>query len=307
MKTFPAGLDTLLATGSYVFADLYEFTLTDGTILRYTTCDTDMKVSGVIYTSKGPFFDQISSQARGHWKRGLDLDSWMVTVMPAAVDPYTGASFPAKIRGQPWLAAVRGGALNGAIVSVHRGYLAAWPSPWSSPITPTYVLSNLFVGRVAAVDTDRTKAIITINSYVEMFSRTMPRAISQAGCRHTLFDSGCAIGEGPFQSTGNVTVLSTLAQFFTNLPHAAGYFSLGRLTFLNGNNTGFSRGVRNYFGPGSSGFIQLIAPFPFAIVVGDLFIVRAGCDKTFETCRDKFGNAANFGGQRFIPVPETAL
>src|ERR1043166_5313348 len=120
MKPFPAGLDTLLATKIYVFADLYSFALSDGvTTLRYTTADTDVDYSGNTYTSRGPFFDQISSKSRGHWKAGLDLDTWAVEIVPAPADPITGATFPAKILGQPWLSAARAGALQGAAVPAH--------------------------------------------------------------------------------------------------------------------------------------------------------------------------------------------
>jgi uncharacterized phage protein (TIGR02218 family) len=34
---------------------------------------------------------------------------------------------------------------------------------------------------------------------------------------------------------------------------------------------------------------------------GDLFVVTAGCDKRFETCRMKFANAVNFRGFPHLP------
>jgi uncharacterized phage protein (TIGR02218 family) len=37
------------------------------------------------------------------------------------------------------------------------------------------------------------------------------------------------------------------------------------------------------------------------IAVGDGFVVTAGCDKQFSTCRDRFGNAVNFRGFPQIP------
>ena len=37
------------------------------------------------------------------------------------------------------------------------------------------------------------------------------------------------------------------------------------------------------------------------IAVGDTFVVTAGCDKRFATCRDRFNNAANFRGFPHIP------
>lgn len=146
MKTFPAGLDTLLATGSYVFCDLYDFTLMDGSHLYYTTADTDVLYNGNVYTSKGPFFDQISSQSRAHWKAGLDLDTWQITIAPAVADPVTGVNYPAKIFNQPWLTAVRAGALDGATVDIHRAYWPAWPTWTVTPAPPPYFGPGDIVG-----------------------------------------------------------------------------------------------------------------------------------------------------------------
>jgi uncharacterized phage protein (TIGR02218 family) len=37
------------------------------------------------------------------------------------------------------------------------------------------------------------------------------------------------------------------------------------------------------------------------VAEGDLFVVSAGCDKRFETCRTKFANAVNFRGFPHLP------
>ena len=37
------------------------------------------------------------------------------------------------------------------------------------------------------------------------------------------------------------------------------------------------------------------------IVAGDTFMVTAGCDKSFATCRDKFANGVNFRGFPHMP------
>lgn len=306
MKTFPAGLDTLLDTGSFVFADLYKFSLSDGaTFLYYTTADTDVLYGGNTYTSKGPFFESIASRSRGHWKAGLDLDEWTVTIMPAVADSIFTA---ATIYSQPWLSAVRAGALDGATVDVHRAYWSAWPVPWASPLVPSYVLVDVFAGRVANIDLDRTRATITINSHIEMLSRPMPRNVYSSSCRHTLFDTGCSLSRASFSAAGTVGTVTNNGSFQTNLAQALDYFSLGYLTWLTGANVGFSKTIRSYAGGGvSAGAIVLIAPMPFTVVSGDTFTAYAGCDKSMTTCDTKFGNKLNYGGTPYIPVPETAI
>ena len=43
------------------------------------------------------------------------------------------------------------------------------------------------------------------------------------------------------------------------------------------------------------------------IAVGDDFVVRAGCDKRLETCRDRFANVVNFRGFPHIPGQDTVI
>ena len=40
---------------------------------------------------------------------------------------------------------------------------------------------------------------------------------------------------------------------------------------------------------------------------GDDFVVRAGCDKRLETCRDRFANVVNFRGFPHIPGQDTVI
>jgi uncharacterized phage protein (TIGR02218 family) len=44
-----------------------------------------------------------------------------------------------------------------------------------------------------------------------------------------------------------------------------------------------------------------------AIAVGDSFIIRAGCDKQFKTCKAKFSNSVNFRGFPHMPGDDTVL
>lgn len=306
----PAGLDAFLAANSdYAIFDLYDFVLqTDTLHLRYTTFDTDVLFQGNIYTSKGPAFDKIESQSRGHWKAGVDPDSWQVAVMPAATDPITGAASPATIRGQPWLAALRAGALVGATCHVHRCYRAS-SAGFVTPVAPDYTLVDYFLGRVAAVDLGRTQATITLNSHIEQLARPMPGKLYGPFCRHTLFDAGCTLDRNAFAVTGLVQdLVADNANFRTNLPQALDYFSLGYVAWNTGNNRGLVCTIRRFYGAGPGfGTIQLIKPMPFPVLIGDAFGAFPGCDKSLDTCTNKFGNRPNFGGQPSIPSPEAAL
>ena len=531
MKTAPTGLVTLLGTGQFVFCDLYQFTLVTGQVLRYTTADVDIVYAGNTYSS-ALFFDQSGNKASGHWKTGLDTDTWMVYVMPVEFDPVTGTLFPITIGNTGWLAAVAAGALQGAQVDIHRAYWPSWPQPWTSPLaafaggndsftrvllhlngsdgsttitddnaggsahtwtaagnaridtaqskfggasglfdgtgdwvstpdstdfalgssdftvdcwfncnlattvsgiiagqrataaaadtsfiifkngsnqiqaracvgttsfnvtstttftnlvhtgwhhvafvrtgnvlklfidgiqeggdvaiagvvndsiaalevasdgigglpwngwidefrlsvgiarwtsnfTPpteqysgTYVIVDYFAGRVAAVDVMRNQAVVSVNSWLDQFKLMMPRNLWQAACRWTLFDAGCTLSQGAFAVSGAAQAATTQSQIVTSgLAKPAGWFQFGQVTMTSGLNNGFRRMVKSFDGT----TMLLIAPFPFTVAAGDAFTAYPGCDKTLQTCTNKFSNAINFGGEDLIPKPETAV
>ncbi len=308
MKSAPTGLVTLLVTGQFVFCDLYQFTLITGQVLRYTTADVDITYAGNTYSS-ALFFDQSGNKAVGHWKTGLDTDTWQVYAMPVEFDPVTLALFPITIGSTPFLAAVAAGALAGAQVDIHRAYWPSWPQPWKSPLAAfsdgsgTFVIVDYFAGRVAAIDVMRNQAVISINSWLDQFRLMMPRNLWQAPCRWTLFDAGCALNQVDFHINGNALVGSTQSQIVSGSIAPAGWFTLGQVTMVSGLNAGFRRMVKSFDGT----TMFLIAPFPFTLAVGDGFTAFPGCDKSIATCQNKFNNLVNHGGEDLIPKPETAV
>lgn len=307
MKTASAQLIALLGTGSFVFADLYTITPTQGgTIIRVTTADVDIKVGATTWV-RGVPIDPEAAKATGHWKVGLDVDNWKMNVLPRATDPITGAAYPDTINGQPWLAALRVGALDGAVVQVDRAYAATWPQPWVSPVvvSSTLVLSALFVGKVADVIIKYNSAEIMVNSVIELITNTqMPRNLYQPGCKNTLFDSACTLNAATFSRNASIATVVNQSQFtaFPGSPGGSATYTLGRCRFTSGNNNGFTRLIRSWDGTN----FNLMSPPPYTMVAGDTVTVFAGCDKAFSTCT-LFANTANFGGQPFIPVPETAI
>lgn len=310
-ETSAGALAALLATRSFVFADLYTITPVSGAVMRYAAADLDIAWGGNTWSHSGPAFGAGGSDSgpRGHWKTGFDVDTWQVTVVPRDVHPITGAAWPDQIEGQPWAHAVLGGALDGATVTVDRAYLAAWPTgpaAFNAPAAPVGVL-NIFAGRIAAVDIADSGVVLSINSHLELLRESMPRDVFQAPCRATLFDSRCTLSAAAYATNATVAANSTQSVIRASIfsVPGSGTLAMGRVVMTSGANAGFQRGVRAYT-PGTTSIITLIAPFSFPVAAGDTFTAYPGCDKRRDTC-DRFGNGANFRGFRFIPVPELAL
>ena len=82
---------------------------------------------------------------------------------------------------------------------------------------------------------------------------------------------------------------------------AEGWFARGRLTWTTGANSGRAMEVK-FHRVGASGVaIELWREMSAPIAPGDSFVITAGCDKQFSTCRAKFDNAENFRGFPHMP------
>jgi uncharacterized phage protein (TIGR02218 family) len=78
------------------------------------------------------------------------------------------------------------------------------------------------------------------------------------------------------------------------------------LTWTSGANDGAAVEVAAHV-KGISVALHLWQKAALPIAIGDSFTVRAGCDKTFPTCKAKFANAANHRGFPHMPGNDEAM
>lgn len=124
-------------------------------------------------------------------------------------------------------------------------------------------------------------------------------------CTADLGDTRCGVdlddpayrGEGVVTAPNGVSAFaaSGLAEFDD------GWFTAGRLLFTSGANDGDAMEVKRHSVDGDDTVISLWQAMAHPVSPGDTFVVTAGCDKRFATCRDRFGNVLNFRGFPHIP------
>ncbi len=123
-------------------------------------------------------------------------------------------------------------------------------------------------------------------------------------CRAKLGDTRCKVNMASYTLSGSVTSATGNSEFTDNSrSEASGYFNAGVVTFTSGANSGLSGEVKEFSGKK----IKLALPMPYAIVAGNTFTIKAGCDKTFSTCINKFNNAVNFRGEPHVPGMDKIL
>ncbi len=314
MKTVTAQVQALLdapnpgADGKPSFAcySLFTLTLFGGGIIRFTNCQVDIKWAGNTWSANGVGVDPKGSRSVGHWKIGLDVDTWVVTVLPRIRDDQNGEDYPDKIGGVPWVSAARAGALDNAEIQVDRAYFAAAPTfPLSAGnyATPVGIIT-MFAGLVGVVEPADTAVVINALDHRSLLSMNLPHNYYRSSCRHTLFDAGCQLVAADFKMSGTVGVGSTRSAITSAIgaPGGSGTYALGRIVMTSGDNDTFSVAVRSW----SGGVLSLLRPLPYDVAVGDTFDAYPGCNKTISTCT-LFANLDNFGGDPAIPTPETSV
>ena len=250
---------------------------------RFNTWDQDVTVDGNTFSSAGALIDR----DRVRSVLGVEVDTLLLRA---------NASEDMTIDGWPFMQACARGTLDGARVRLDRAFLNG---------TSLIGTVNMFSGRVATLKTGRTQAEITVNSDLELLNVKIPRNLYQPSCQHTLYGSGCNAQRGGFAALGVVTddgVTPTVGSFqVASANMANGYYDLGALIFVSGNQQGTMRTVKSW----NNGVATLVNPLPFVPQAGDQVVLYPGCDKTQSTCASKFNNADNFRGFPFVPVPET--
>lgn len=97
---------------------------------------------------------------------------------------------------------------------------------------------------------------------------------------------------------------STQNVIYTALTNAAGYFNGGTLLFTSGLNVGQQQTITSW----ANGIATLSGSFSNVPTIGDECEVTQISTNTTNSCTGHFGADAplHFGGQRFLPVPETS-
>jgi uncharacterized phage protein (TIGR02218 family) len=126
-----------------------------------------------------------------------------------------------------------------------------------------------------------------------------------ATCSADLGDARCSIDltDATFRGTGAIAALSGTSTFSASGldDFDDGWFTAGRLAWTSGGNSGLAMEVKNHRFESGAVVFELWQAMPEPLEAGDAFVVTAGCDKHFATCRDRFANAINFRGFPQIP------
>lgn len=200
MRSAPAPLVTFMNSrpSSLWKAELITFTLSGGSVLRYTSADYDIEYDSHTYTALGPYV----TVSRFKTSIGLSVDSISMNIIAAPTH---------QVNTVPVVQAMLQGIFDGAEVLVKR-MIGAYPGDTS---LGAYIKAYGFVSDIT--DIGVSSCSVSVKPKTEKLNQSMPRNLIQPGCRHTLFDAGCTLAAASFDQTGTVTSGSTVVSVNSNL------------------------------------------------------------------------------------------
>ena len=120
---------------------------------------------------------------------------------------------------------------------------------------------------------------------------------TSAECRAELGDRRCRVTMRGRRRVVRVTACDDVTVTLDAGEPSDDAYGQGVLRWLSGANCGLESAVAASAGD----TVTLRAPPAFAVTAGTLVRIEEGCDKTLATCAARFGNAANFRGEPYLP------
>lgn len=152
-------------------------------------------------------------------------------------------------------------------------------------------------GRVNSLRFQNNQAVINCETIITSFKRNGLRRLYQRNCPHRLYDSTtCRASQLSFTTNATLSLVTELTVSSSSFgAFANDYFTGGFLSWNSGNFVETSLITSHV---GNTLTLRLAIP---GLVAGADVIAVAGCDRTLETCRNRFNNVVNFGGFPWLP------
>lgn len=283
MRTLSSALTALLAGGGpFVTADLFTFSLTNGTTLRWWTGQSGSFAIGGNTFVKGPPI----SRDKAKWSIGLDVDQLDLTILDDG---------SATVNGQPLVKAAWQNLFDLAQVEIDRFIADTWTNTAVGTV-------QWFLGTAGDIKVNGKQLKITVESALAQLKSTFPRTYVLPSCANTLYDGVCQLAAANYTFPGTVGTSPSASSFPITLSggnKADGTFQNGKVQFTSGANNGQVRTVKSYVG----GVVTLVYPLYAIPAVGDGVNAIYGCDKTRNTCQSRFNNLAHYRGFPYVPDP----
>jgi len=208
-----------------------------------------------------------------------------------SVDSVGGEFDNADLAWSNWIASPITGDLRGKRVVIRRVFLDLLTSSTHCKI--------LFDGIISQVEELRIEKVkVRIRSKISSLS-VITGALQNIDCPYILGDDWCGVNNTPITGQTADSGCTTTTVVDAARTEADDYWNRGFIKFTSGQNEGIERTIIDF--DADTDTLTLDYALPYAPAEGDTYEIRRGCDQAFDTCKNVFGNQANFGGCKDIP------
>jgi uncharacterized phage protein (TIGR02218 family) len=274
MRTIPPALQAKLDGGVMTLCRCWRLQRRDGVVMGFTDHDQDIVFGGVAFRANSGLS---SSEATS--RLGLSVD---------------GAEISGALADESLSEAdLAAGRYDAAAIEV---FLVDWSEPALNVLLARGVLGE--------IRRDGGAFTAEFRGLTHRLNEERGRLYTST-CSADLGDTRCKVDlQNPaFRGSGAISALRGASVFVASglSSFAGGWFTGGKLTWTSGANAGLAVEVKSHRAEGGVVTITLWQSAPELLAVADAFVVTAGCDKRFATCRARFTNAVNFRGFPHIP------
>lgn len=279
MKNIPDVLQAHLDSGTTTMCFCWKVVRQDGVVQGFTEHDVDLTFNGVVYKASTGFTASAIQSSLGLNVDNLNVDSALSDETINEVDLSAGRYDAAEIE-------------------------LYWVN-WSDVSNPNMRLL-VAKGNIGEVKRQETSFSAELRSLTQKSQQKTGRTF-QRFCDANLGDDRCRVNLESLSQTGSVTSSADLRAFTASgLSGDTEYFSLGKVRFTSGDNTGLVFEIKDHVRyPSGIHSFELWAQVPHPISSGDTYVIYPGCKKDRKTCYSKFNNIVNFQGFEFIPGNDT--
>ncbi|MGY6645883.1 MAG: DUF2163 domain-containing protein [Salinarimonas sp.] len=267
MRQIDENLTAHLAAGVTSLCRCWRLIRRDGVIMGFTDHDSDLAFDGTTFRAGTGLDAAEATQELGFAVSGGDVAGALISGGITEEDVEAGLYDDAAI----------------------EFWLANWQDPGQR------LLIDLFhAGEIRRAD---GAFVMELRGLAHRLDEERGR-LYRAACSADLGDAACGLTITPVAATV-AEAGDALHLRLTGLGNEPdGWFSGGKLTFTGGANAGFEVEIRSH---AADGTIALWQRAPRPVIPGDAVTLTPGCDKSFATCRNKFGNVVNFRGFPHMP------
>ncbi|QDF14262.1 gene transfer agent [Dinoroseobacter phage vB_DshS-R4C] len=261
-----------LATGCTTLARCYILTRRDGVVMGFTDHDRDIDLDGTRCAAGAALDASTAARSLGITPDDMDAGGAL------SADAITEAD-------------LRAGRYDGAQVEV-------WEVNWTDPA----VRGRLGVYTIGQVERGPLAFRAELRTRPALWNRPEGRIHTALCDVDRLGDHRCKLALGPWQSAATVIEADGADLIVSGLDEtASNIFDRGVLDWTGGANAGTGSDIRVARPVAGGVRVSLWSAPPFPITAGDTANATVGCDRTADTCRNRFDNLANFRGFPLMP------